>query len=141
MTKADRQRIFDKYGGKCAYSGKELPQDWQVDHIEPKRSWMFMLVDDKGNKPHNPNDMSNLIPTLKILNHYKRRKNLEEWRKYLLTLHERLKKLPKKTMRAKTTKRKAYLLEVAGHFGITAETPFCGVFYFETIESDKEVKP
>ena len=35
MNKKDREKIFDKYGGKCAYCGCELPKVWHADHIEP----------------------------------------------------------------------------------------------------------
>lgn len=35
MTKADRQKVFDKYGGRCAYCGCELNRRWNVDHIQP----------------------------------------------------------------------------------------------------------
>lgn len=34
--KMDRQKIFEKFGGKCAYSGTDLKDDWQIDHMEPK---------------------------------------------------------------------------------------------------------
>lgn len=34
--KPDRKLIYDKYGGKCAYCGEDLPpKGWHVDHIEP----------------------------------------------------------------------------------------------------------
>ncbi len=48
-------------------------------------------------------------------------------------LHLRLRKLPKNPRTAKSEKRKAYLLEVAGLFGITEDKPFSGKFYFESI--------
>lgn len=35
--KSDRQKIFDKYGGRCAYCGCELQKGWHVDEIEPVR--------------------------------------------------------------------------------------------------------
>jgi 5-methylcytosine-specific restriction endonuclease McrA len=36
MKKADRQKIFEKYGGRCAYCGCDLDgKRWNVDHIEP----------------------------------------------------------------------------------------------------------
>ena len=35
MTKKDRQIVFDKYNGKCAYCGCELVKGWHADHIEP----------------------------------------------------------------------------------------------------------
>ena len=31
----DRQTIFEKYGGKCAYCGCELQKGWHMDHAEP----------------------------------------------------------------------------------------------------------
>lgn len=37
MKKADRQLIFDKYGGRCAYCGEPLVKGWHVDEIEPCR--------------------------------------------------------------------------------------------------------
>lgn len=37
MKKADRQAIFDKYGGKCAYCGCVLEKGWHVDELEPCR--------------------------------------------------------------------------------------------------------
>lgn len=33
--KGDRQKVFDKYGGRCAYCGCELNKRWNVDHVEP----------------------------------------------------------------------------------------------------------
>lgn len=43
MKKADREKIFYKYGGRCAYCGCELTKGWHVDHIEPnlktKNTW------------------------------------------------------------------------------------------------------
>ena len=33
--KQERELIFNKYGGKCAYCGCDLPDRWHVDHIDP----------------------------------------------------------------------------------------------------------
>ena len=35
MTKKQRQEVFDKFGGRCAYCGCELGKGWHLDHIEP----------------------------------------------------------------------------------------------------------
>ena len=35
MKNKDREFVFNKYGGKCAYCGCELKKGWHVDHIEP----------------------------------------------------------------------------------------------------------
>ena len=35
MRKSDRIKIFEKYGGKCAYCGCDLTKSWHADHIQP----------------------------------------------------------------------------------------------------------
>lgn len=35
MKKSDREIIFNKYNGKCAYCGCDLLKGWHVDEIEP----------------------------------------------------------------------------------------------------------
>lgn len=37
MKKSDRLKIFNKYGGRCAYCGCPLQNGWHVDEIEPVR--------------------------------------------------------------------------------------------------------
>lgn len=42
MNKADRQLIFNKYNGHCAYCGCELEKGWHVDELEPcKRKYKY----------------------------------------------------------------------------------------------------
>lgn len=127
MNKKIRQQVYDKCNGLCAYTGKPLGDSWQVDHIIPQYKYDYSLV--SGNK----NDISNLLPAIKIINHYKRGQDLEQFREYIKTLHLRINKLPKNTKDAKAVKRKAYLLEVAELFGITKDNSFDGVFYFEKL--------
>lgn len=135
MKKETRQMIFNKYDGRCAYTGTELKDDWQIDHIKPKI--MFKI----GSYPYegNPDDISNLVPCQRIVNHYKRALPLETFRNWFLAgLHERLKKLPKNPKVEKSRKKKAYLLEVASLFGITEDKAFSGEFYFEKIASSEQ---
>ncbi|MFA5243668.1 MAG: hypothetical protein WC380_00070 [Pedobacter sp.] len=43
MKKSEREIIFNKYGGKCAYCGCNLAKGWHVDHLEPcqrKTKWV-----------------------------------------------------------------------------------------------------
>ncbi len=35
MNKSDRQKVFDKYAGRCSYCGCELMKGWHVDEVEP----------------------------------------------------------------------------------------------------------
>lgn len=123
MKKETREKVYNKFGGRCAYSGKELDV-YQIDHITPK---IFFELTGRSGK----DDIDNLIPCEAILNHYKRGLDLEGWRKYLLTLHLRLAKLPNKTRVHSTEKRKRYLLRVAELMDISVDKPFDGVFFFE----------
>lgn len=125
INKEYREIIRKKYNGYCAYSGTLLKNNWQIDHIVPKYRYECGIV--KGNC----NNIKNLIPCQGIINHYKRGRDLKEFRQYILTLHLRLKKLPKKTKVIKTINRKKYLYEVANYFNITEDKPFDGIFYFE----------
>lgn len=123
MTKREKVRL--KYGGKCAYTGKDLDDDWQVDHVFPRIGG-------------GDNNISNLAPCIAIVNHYKREKTLEQFRTYMLSFHLRLKKLPKKTIVYETEKRIKYMNKVANLFDITHDKPFSGKFYFETLNQDYE---
>lgn len=47
----DREIIFNKYEGRCAYCGNELQKGWHVDEIEPyirKRKYVPAHWDDKS---------------------------------------------------------------------------------------------
>ena len=133
MTK--RQKIRLKFNGLCAYSGKPLGEDWQVDHVLPK---CFKLQSFHKIKSHN--DFDNLVPACRIVNHYKRSFDLEGFRIYMRSFHLRLAKLPKNTKVPRTQKRKEYLMKVAQVFDITPEKPFSGIFYFETLTPSDGVK-
>lgn len=135
ISKKQREIIKQKFGGKCAYSGTDLKDDWQVDHVKPViRNWWT----NTSNFPQYDN-LENLYPCQKIINHYKGSLDLETFRTWFLGgLHLRLKKLPKNPKVLKSIKRKAYILEVAGLFGITENKPFCGKFYFEMLSNTPE---
>jgi len=131
MTKRDR--IYNKFGGLCAYSGTPLEDDWQIEHINPVvRNWWTNTAMFKKN-----DNEDNMVPVQKIINHYKHSLTLHEFRTWLLGgLHERLAKLPKNPRTEKSRKHKEYLLKVARYFGITEDKPFNGKFYFETITDE-----
>ena len=136
MTPTLRQKVYNKFNGRCAYSGTKLEDDWQVDHIIPKHLMNILGPEARKRMGFTPgvDDMDNLMPVQKIVNHYKRSLTLEQFRVwYLGGLHKRLKKLPKNPKVERSINHKRYLLEVAGLFGITPDKPFSGVFYFEQI--------
>lgn len=129
MNKSIRQHIHDKYGGRCAYTGRPLGDDWQVDHILPKRI-----------KQADPDNTDNLLHAIRIVNHYKRGFGLEGFRIYMKTFHLRLTNLPKNTKSTKVQRRKEYMLKIAELFDITVDKPFDGVFYFETLKPEQNVQ-
>lgn len=129
ISKKDREIIKQKFGGKCAYTGTELMDDWQVDHMESvERNWWTNTAQ-KGEN-HN---IDNMVPAQRIINHYKHSMGLEQFRDFMKGFHLRIAKLPKNPKVEKSIKRKAYMLEVARLFDITLNKPFSGVFYYETI--------
>ena len=128
--KINRKEVYDKYKGLCAYCGKPLEDDWQIDHKIPQKLEVYMSSEKIQN-------IENLLPCQKLINHYKRALNIEDFRNiWLGKLHLRLAKLPKNPKTEKSKKRKEYLLKIANYFDITPEKPFGGKFYFE-INSDK----
>jgi len=124
MKKADREKIFNKFGGRCAYSGTALESDWQVDHVIPKQRCWFLMID--------PDAIENMVPCQKIINRYKRSLSLEQFRNiWLGKLHVRLGKIPKNPRVVRSIKRIQYIQKVASYFGITKDIPFSGKFYME----------
>jgi len=90
MNKETREIIYNKFGGRCAYSGTVLEPNWQCDHFIPKRQFTLNIVSG------NPDDISNLMPVQGIINHYKRSLSIKEFKEwYLGGLHERLKSYQK----------------------------------------------
>ena len=139
MNKKLRQQVYEKFGGKCAYTGLPLPEDWQVDHMTSKiqHEWTTYYrhgdLDTIKKELKTVDNIDNLVPTLRIVNHYKRSLDLEGFRRYMLLFHKRLAKLPKNTSVQRTKERKIYMYKIAEVFGISPENPFSGVFYFETL--------
>lgn len=110
MGKIDRPKVYDKYNEHCAYCGKIIHiRDMQVDHILPKRNG-------------GTNNFSNLNPSCRQCNYYKKSLDLEDFRKLMKTLH---KGLPND-----------YITALAMNYGIIELKPFNGVFYFERNEKE-----
>lgn len=134
MKKSDREIVFNKFGGRCAYCGCELVKGWHVDEIEPvRRSWRYekdemgnRIYDDKGNckKIHymeHPERLhiDNQYPACASCNINKHSDSLERFREniagYLRSLNERM-------VQYKMVKK----------YGLVVETEKPVVFYFET---------
>ena len=140
----NREEVYNKFNGRCAYSGTILDTDWEVDHLFPKRCAHFYekeaMVSYYKAPGNHIDDIDNLMPCQKIINHYKRGLFIEHFRNsWLGNLHKRLSKLPKNPKVQRSINRKQYLLKVAAYFDITKDKPFSRKFYFETIGSTDEL--
>lgn len=120
ISKTKRAEVYNKFGGRCAYCGREIALEaMQIEHIIPQ--WRFN--EGKAGVDYDKDDIRNLLPTCRICNHYKRGLSLEEFRKRMLTLHDRI--------------ADDYIHRVAVSYRMIEERikPFNGLFYFETHES------
>jgi len=132
ISKKLREQCRLKYNGLCAYTGLPLDDKWQADHMFPKCRTI-----QKYHEINKHDCIENLVPALRIVNHYKRSLDLEGFRKYMLSFHVRLAKLPNKTTVQRTVERIAYMKNIANVFGITKEKPFSGIFYFERLDKNE----
>lgn len=110
MDKKTRQKVLDKYAGKCAYCGCDLTlATMQVDHIDAKY---------RGGK----DDISNYNPACRQCNFYKSTFDIETFRTQMKSLHDRL--------------NKQFIYRLAVKYGIITENNF-EKFYFERIKNGK----
>ena len=113
FTKTEREQIYAKCGGHCAYCGCELPYDkMQIDHV--------ISVEHGGT-----DDMDNLLPACRSCNHYKHCSTLESFRRML-------EKMPAVLARDNVT------YQIAVRYGLVDPKPHPVVFYFEQEEIKDE---
>lgn len=108
FSKAVRQSVYEKYGGRCAYCGRKIEyNDMQVDHFVAKR-----VCNESGS-----DDFSNLMPACRMCNHYKRANSLETFRRYIQEIPRKL--------------RQNYIYKVGVAYGNVIENEKPIKFYFE----------
>lgn len=126
MTKKNRQLIFNKYNGRCAYCGCELQKGWHVDEIEPvrrNRKWnseKSKFEGDKENPMMHPERLciENQNPSCASCNINKHSESLESFRNsikgYMTHLND-----------------KSTQYKVAKRYGLVSEIDIPVKFYFE----------
>lgn len=114
INKATRQAVYEKYNGRCAYCGREIKyKDMQVDHFIPKNGWAVQGTD----------DISNLMPSCRMCNHYKRANSLELFRIYIQEIPRKL--------------QQNYIYKVGVVYGNVIENKKPIKFYFEMVGDTK----
>jgi hypothetical protein len=129
MKKTDRQKIFNKYGGRCAYCGCELQKGWHVDEIEPiRRNWEYVEGKDGYNTVKRYTDcihperlhIDNQNPSCASCNINKHSESLEQFRKNIAAYMKHLNEISTQ-------------YKIAKRYGLVVETGKPVMFYFETI--------
>lgn len=89
MNKSDREKVFNKYNGKCAYCGCELVKGWHVDHKDPIRRLSEYNSDKRrfvnnGNSMYPERDcMDNYMPACASCNINKHSSDLDGFRTWI----------------------------------------------------------
>jgi hypothetical protein len=116
MTKAIREQIRMKYGGRCAYCGCELVKGWHVDEIEPVRR------NPDGTCMHPERfHIDNQNPACASCNINKHSASLEAFRSLIAGFMKHLNVVNTQ-------------YKIAKRYGLVSETNKPVVFYFETYE-------
>jgi 5-methylcytosine-specific restriction endonuclease McrA len=128
LTKAQREAVKNKYGGKCAYCGCDLPKNWHADHLEPvERKIKYVpgvgMVTTGEMRNPDADNIDNMMPACPPCNIDKHALPLESWRRQVQDSANIL-------IRNSTTYRRAK------RFGLVAETGKQIEFYFERKEAN-----
>lgn len=86
IPKRQREAVFNKYGGRCAYCGCELTlRTMQVDHIKA----VYTSSLENNNVETQDDSFDNLNPSCRQCNFYKGTLDIEQFReKIMTTLYE-----------------------------------------------------
>lgn len=122
LTKAERQAVYDKCKGHCAYCGCEIPfKGFHVDHVKCLRNYEYMDellgIEVDG--------IENMLPSCSSCNRYKATFDLETFRKMLSGI-------PKRLARDVST------YNIAVRFNMIEEHDEPIIFYFERMVDDEE---
>lgn len=127
MTKSDRQIVFDKYNGRCAYCGCELSKGWHIDHITPiRRNESDNSIELRNRYRKIPlvrgeNSINNFNPACRQCNIWKSTYSIEQFRK---EVSEQITRLNNYSSNYRNAKR----------FGLVIEVVKPVEFYFEILK-------
>lgn len=128
--KIDREKIYNKFGGKCAYCGIELNGKFQVDHIIAKERYINKCMNDEFPEFLKHLDISdidhidNLFPSCQSCNVYKHSYDLEFFRRNISRLIFQLNE-------------HSAQFRMAKRYGLVNETGIEVEFYFEKVVKDE----
>jgi 5-methylcytosine-specific restriction endonuclease McrA len=117
--KINRQEVYDKCDGHCAYCGKEITfKQMQVDHIKPLYRNDNVVTLESWGVVRGTDDIDNLLPSCARCNRWKSTFGLEMFRKEIELQIERLNNYNNNYRMAKD-------------YGLISENNNKVIFYFE----------
>lgn len=128
MKKEFRHKIWNKFGGRCAYCGEDIAyKDMEIDHVIPRQEFYNRIVN-KFRIPeflshlseHDVDHPDNLFPACRVCNRWKKTFDLELFRRELQEQIDRLNKYSSN-------------YRIAKKYGLVEEANINVVFYFEKI--------
>lgn len=133
ISKKERQLVFDKYDGHCAYCGCRLEKGWHVDHVEACRREYDFVPNEKGQWVtrftgySNPdaNHIDNYMPSCPSCNINKHGDTIEQFRQAIIGY---LRSLNLRMVQYKMVKK----------YGLVTETEKPVIFYFETFNNQNK---
>lgn len=131
IPKDVRQRVYEKYGGRCAYCGKKIAyKDMQVDHIIPLGRSIYYQSKEEQEKVRQMiesgeiNNIDNLMPACRACNFYKGAERLDSFRSSIADILDK-------------TCRSSFQVKLALQYGILSYKPWGGKFYFERFRPEQ----
>lgn len=122
-TKKEREIVYNKYGGRCAFCGYLLEKGWREWNIKPVET----LVDENGEMTTINDITENKLPACKSCaatrQYHNGRMDIEEFRKELMLNFDFLK--------TGGISQSAYAKCI--RYGLIKETGIAITFYFETV--------
>ena len=118
MKKRDRELVFQKTKGHCAYCGVKLEKGWHLDHVKP----LWRDCDDMNPYYRGSDTVDNALASCPRCNRWKSAHTLERFREEISLQVERL-------------RRDSPPFRLAEDFGIVEATDNPVVFYFERKDS------
>lgn len=121
MRKGEREIVFNKYGGKCAYCGCELAKGWHIDHVLPIKRYISDLGEVNGCKHPERDCIDNMMPSCASCNINKHGDSIENFRSLIQGFMNHLNNLSTQ-------------YKIAKRYGLVKEDIKPVVFYFETFK-------
>lgn len=119
MNKKEREVVFDKFGGKCAYCGCELQKGWHVDHIQPAfHNWSDEDIKKHLKQDRGQNKIENYNPACPRCNRWKGTWSIEQFRNEIFLQLKRL-------------ERDSAPFRIASDYGLIKTMDIEVKFYFE----------